>query len=502
MTRTRLGSLLRRAAAIGVAAVALAAAGGAAANAIAGDAYLQDYSAGHGQILQESGNTSGLDATQCGFSWSAQAVIDDDLPNYSVNGFLEGVTPLADPSLPGSGWAQIQHWYTPDGQILNWRIPVGVDRPLLDATVTMVFDDPDWTPNQTSFQQFSTWPGFESSFQRFTGISGYAAHDDTQVTPFQWGVDGAGHTTLTFDLGDLQARTSTVLVFTGTPADGSAGVLGGTAYGAKLVLDGTQPVATCLNPGYGEATALTGDTVQLPVTITAVNGDVTAAPSGTTYALAPGAPAGTTIDPASGEITWTIPGSQPIGDVALPVTVTYADGSVDTTAALVHVGKEPRLGPFDDQTITLGDAIQDVDAVLRDHLGQPYGDGSRLSVTGLPDGVAFDVATGRISGTPTASGVFPVTVTGLGASSETLIATDFTITVTAVTPTPTPSPTQSPPEPTSSPTAPALANTGGTAPGPAILTGVTALAVGGVILGWSHLRRRRAGEADRASDHR
>ncbi|WP_157536958.1 Rib/alpha-like domain-containing protein [Microbacterium sp. Root180] len=492
MTRTRMGRSIRGAAAVAVA-VVLAATGVASANAVAGDAYLQDYSAGNGQIQQDNGNTSGLDATQCGFSWSAQSVIDTDLPNYSVNGFLEGVAPLADTSLPGSGWAQIQHWHTPDGQVLNWRIPVAVDRPLLDATVTMVFDDPDWSPNQSSFQQFSTWPGFPSSFQRFTGISGYTAHDDTQVTPFQWGDDGAGHTTLTFDLGDLQASTSTVLAFTGVPADGPAGVLGGTSYGAKFVLDGTQPLATCLNPSYDEATALTGDVVQLPVAVTAVNGDVTAAPSGTTYALAAGAPAGATIDPVDGEISWTIPGSQPVGDVSVPVTVTYPDGSVDTTAAMVRVGKEPRLGPFDDQTITLGDSIEHVDPVLRDHLGQPYGDGSSLSVTGLPDGVTFDAATGRISGTPTASGVFPVTVTGLDAGGETLISADFTITVTAVTPTPTPtpSPTQPTPEPTTSPTAPVLANTGGTAPGPALLTGVVALAAGGAILGWSHLRRRR-----------
>ncbi|MGO2112183.1 MAG: Rib/alpha-like domain-containing protein [Pseudoclavibacter sp.] len=415
------------------------------ASAAEPDAYLQDYTSDDGYIEGSLGNNSGLSGDMCGFVWSAQSVIDTDLPEYSVNGFLESVRPLDDATLPGSGWAQIQHWYS--GDQLNWRIPIALDAPLASAQVTMVFDDPDWAPNVGSFEQYSEWPDRSSAFNRFMGdaVGLYTPHDDTLVTPFEWGEDAAGNTTLTFNLGNIEAGTSTVLAFTGTANDGAEGILSGTSYGAKLTLDGTQPMTTCLTPAYAEQTVLTGDTATVdPEALLAATGEQDAFPAGTNFALGEGAPEAATIDEETGRITWSVPGTQPVGSISMPVAVTYADESTDAVDAIVHVAKEAALGPFDDQQITLGEPIEDVTAELLDHLGQAFGDESTVVLEGLPDGVTFDDETGLIAGTPTEAGEFPVTVTGLDADGAELVSTTFTITVSPEATVVPPSETQVP----------------------------------------------------------
>lgn len=479
--------------------------GAVSANAVEPDAYLQDYTASDGLIPGDNGNRAGYSSELCGFEWSAQSVIDTDLEDYSQNGFLESVQPLGDPRLPGSGWAQLQHWVNGadlenvSNDQLNWRIPIALDSPLASAQVTMVFDDHDWTPNQSSFQQYSTWPDRASAFNRFMGdgVGIYQPHDDSQVTPSQWGTNADGFTTLTFNLGIIEAGTSTVLQFSGTAADGAAGIQSGTSYGAKLTLDGTQPLTICLTPAYSEQTVLTGETAESdPALSEAASGDATPFPAGTSFALGADAPTDVAIDSATGEVTWPVPGTQPVGDVAIPVSVTYSDGSTDETSALIHVTKEPRLGPFEDQQIMLGDPIEDVLAELKDHLGLLYGDGSTVQVEGLPDGVTFDPVSGVISGTPTATGEYPVTATGVDADGRELVSTVFTITVTdgddgAVPPAETEHPEQSNTlyVPESPATDERLATTGRGALGGLATAGLLSLLAGGMLLG---RRMRRA----------
>ncbi|MGO3148043.1 MAG: Rib/alpha-like domain-containing protein [Leucobacter sp.] len=477
---------------------AMVTAGAASASAIEPDAYLQDYSAADGLIIGDNGNHADYSADLCGFQWTAQSVIDTDLPSYSTNGFLESVQPLGDQSLPGSGWAQLQHWYTgASSDQLNWRIPIALDAPLSSAQVNMVFDDPDWTPNQASFQQYSPWPDRASAFNRFMGdsVGLYQPHDDAKVSPFVWGTDALGYTTLSFNLGDIEAGTSTVLQFTGTAVDGAAGIQSGTSYGAKLTLDGKQPLTTCLTPAYAEQTVLTGDTAQVDPTLSeAISGDKTAVPNGTSFALGADAPAGAVIDSTTGAITWPVPGTQAVGDVIVPVTVTYADGSTDETTALVHIIKEPHLGPFDDQHIVLGNSIIDVMAELVDHLGLAYGEGSSLGVEGLPAGVNFDPETRMISGTPEATGQFPVIVTGYDQNGDELVTSQFLITVTEPTDVEVPPETPATPERPTTPAEPQspnpndrLAVTGGTASGAAALVLGALSLIGGVLL-WATRR--------------
>lgn len=429
----------------GVAAAALvfgAATGTAfAATALTGNEYLEEYEVADGLIEPQNGNHSGYDGEACRFSWRAQSVTDLDLDfpeepykrGYAVNGFIESVRPVGDSAMPGSGWAEIQHFFLVNTDTLIWRMPIALDHTVVDAQLNMVFDDDDWTVNPSTYEQYSTWPGFPSSFNRFMGDSmgEYPPHDDNLVLPAVWGVDTAGNTTLSVSLGSMEAGTSTILSVAGSANDGNAGILSGTSYGAKFTLEGTLPFSTCLMPSYGYETLLTGSTGELQpaVGLTPEGSTEAIFPVGTTFELEPNSPAGVEIDHETGLITWTVPGDFPVGEVTIPVMVTYPDTSTGEAVATVTVVKNAAVGPFEDQVITLGESIEDVLVELRDHLGNGYGDGAELVVTGLPEGVVFDATTGLVSGVPAEAGEFSVNVSGVDADGEVLVAADFTITV-------------------------------------------------------------------------
>lgn len=305
--------------------------------AIAEDAYQQDYSSQDGLIPTENGNLSATDPGACGFHWSAQAVIDTDLPNYSQNGFLESVWPTG--AEIGSGYLSLQHWVNgPDvdhisNDQLNWRIPIAVDGGVSDARVAIVFDDPDWVPNSASLHQYSAWtqqPGYESAFHRFTGVTGYRPHDDTQLGDFMWGSSESGDATLTFSLGNLQPGTSTVIGFTGTARStpgmsGVENIAAGTAYGAKLTVDGVRPLTECYHAEYPESTARAGALVTVAPITTSGSGVEAALPPGTSFALDSTAPADASIDPHTGTIHWPVPTQHPAGDTSIPVSVRLPD---------------------------------------------------------------------------------------------------------------------------------------------------------------------------------
>lgn len=338
---------------------ALLAVGAAPALGVPANAYLDDYSSADGLIVPDQGNLSGLSGGVCRLLWDVQAVVDSDLtiPALGVvwqnNGFLQNVSPLGDPLIAGSGYASIQHY--PISGVLYWRIPVAVDRRTADAVMTIIFDDPDWVVDTSYFEQFSPFAApWESAFHRFTGITGYPPHDDTQVSAAAWGTDGGGHTTLEIELGNLEAATSTMFMFRGSPAV-AANLTNGVAMGARAVVTGTQRMARCVQHEYQPVEVHQGQTAgsELPGH---VDGTMSlplsdpAALAGATYSLGAGAPAGATIGAASGIVSWPVPANAPLGALDIPTVITFADGSertadfrVTVLEALPPTGAQPPL---------------------------------------------------------------------------------------------------------------------------------------------------------------
>lgn len=121
-------------------------------------------------------------------------------------------------------------------------------------------------------------------------------------------------------------------------------------------------------------------------------------------------PEGLAFDPATGSITGR---PSVTGSNSITVTATDAYGkSVSHTFMLtVEVNGLPAVS---DVSFTPPQATEgeNYSLTLPENLfADPDGDNLNLSVSGLPDGLSFDPATGRISGTPSGSGTFTVVIT-------------------------------------------------------------------------------------------
>lgn len=169
-----------------------------------------------------------------------------------------------------------------------------------------------------------------------------------------------------------------------------------------------------------------------PPTYTDANDEATDAPEGATYALAPGGPAGATIDPATGVVTWT-PADGDAGEtVTVAVIVSYADGTTDSVDAPFAVGSlADAYAPAYETTSALPGVEVTSDAPT--FAGGPAGasgapDGTVFALgTDAPDGATIDGATGEITWTPplAAAGTeqpIPVVVTYADGSSDDVIA--------------------------------------------------------------------------------
>lgn len=292
------------------------------------------------------GNLS--DSTNCIVKWQTQAVYSSQLGplsgglSPSIRGFLQDVMYGDYPT----GKLQLQHF--PSGKNVAWRLPIAVDQQIKGATLVIDFDDPDydktWADTMTAAKvsQNPGWwdaPGVNPAypegrtwFQRFTGISGYVPLSDK---PLPVRVDAAARK-IYVDLGDMPAKSSTVLSFSAVPANGlTAGATNNPlSYGLRATLDGSS-INSCYNPSYASQNVVVGSSGnQFP----APTDPTRPLPAGTTFAIAPGyqPPAGWSIavDPATGAMTVTPgPDAVPGQAVNVPVLVTYRDGTTDTAIA-------------------------------------------------------------------------------------------------------------------------------------------------------------------------
>ncbi|MCD7125632.1 Rib/alpha-like domain-containing protein, partial [Limosilactobacillus agrestis] len=221
---------------------------------------------------------------------------------------------------------------------------------------------------------------------------------------------------------------------------------------AKITV--TASDANTYTPSYQDTTVKRGSDTTIPVTITGADGKTTTVPAGTQFKAGDfTTPDGATItvDPTSGEIKVTTKDNTPVGEVDIPVTVTYPDGSVDNTTAKVTISKNdadnynPKYNPA---KVNQGGKVE---------TGVPsYGEGV-TAPTGttykIPDGTTYptgvtatvDPNTGNVtvttsSNTPEGPIFVPVTVTYPDGSQETIdapiavgsntfIGTDYSVTV-------------------------------------------------------------------------
>ncbi len=210
--------------------------------------------------------------------------------------------------------------------------------------------------------------------------------------------------------------------------DDGEGSLQDTEVFVVTVRDVNSPPAVTSIPDRTVA-----ETERLTVAVSASDADV---PADTlAYSLAPGAPAGMTIDPATGEIGWTPTEAQ--GPGVYPVTVVVRDNGAGALASetgfsvtVTEANTAPVLAAIGNASVAEGQPLAFV-ATASD-VDEPA-DGISFSLApGAPEGAVIDPETGAFAWTPGEAdgpGSFEITIVatddGEGAlsDSETIVVT-------------------------------------------------------------------------------
>ncbi|MDY4762390.1 YPDG domain-containing protein [Streptococcus thoraltensis] len=208
------------------------------------------------------------------------------------------------------------------------------------------------------------------------------------------------------------------------------------------VTDKAETNAETFVPAYAETPATPGKATKVSPTFTDKDGnpvDSTKVPlaADKPFQLDPNnTPDGVTIDPQTGEVTFTPTDGQASSTVKVPVTVTYADGTTDTVESVFTVGEKPATnadsfqpqypngGTIPGQKIDLspfftkdGELVKDSDVPLA--TDKPF------QIIGDVTGATIDPNTGQIIFTPTDDQVgkvvkIPVKVTYADGSTDTV----------------------------------------------------------------------------------
>ncbi len=150
------------------------------------------------------------------------------------------------------------------------------------------------------------------------------------------------------------------------------------------------------------------------------------------------APAGMSIDPSSGEITWT-PGQAFVATGSGVVTVNVADGGEDGAQPASQTFSIGVTAVNDPPTITavpFADAVEDVPYAFTVTVTDPDDSSWTFSLLNAPAGMLIDAASGEITWTPTegvlSSGTVTVVVADGGEDGAAPDTADFSIAVAPV----------------------------------------------------------------------
>ncbi|WP_308534867.1 Rib/alpha-like domain-containing protein, partial [uncultured Mobiluncus sp.] len=158
-------------------------------------------------------------------------------------------------------------------------------------------------------------------------------------------------------------------------------------------------------------------------------GNTVAKPDGTKFYKADGMPDWVSVDENTGAITMTPGLDANPQDYNIKVVVKYKDGTQDTAVAKATVTQKPRasatITPILNQVGKQGEPLTAIPIQV-----QHRDPNSTITVTGLPKGLTYDQAQGKIVGTPTepTNGPQTVTVTAIGEDGAPVTST-FTFTV-------------------------------------------------------------------------
>ncbi len=199
----------------------------------------------------------------------------------------------------------------------------------------------------------------------------------------------------------ISSSTGTI---TGTPTTNNAysttvtindGFGGSDSEGFTFTIANTAPVLAMI----GDQSSSVGTAANVTPSASDANGD-------TIGWSATGLPTGLSIDSGTGAITGT---PSAAGSYSTVVSISDGNSGADSeslTWTVVVGNAPPVLTPIEERSATVGIAVS-----FTPEASDANGDSISYAATGLPSGLSINASNGAITGTPTALGIYEVTIT-------------------------------------------------------------------------------------------